>query len=185
MRFDTTFQEQTFKGRCFEEEIERCVFTSCCLEEIDLSELLIVDTIFEGCDLRMAKLDGARLQGVRFVDCRLTGTVFTACSEFALDIALEECDLTFVSFVEMNLSNTSLKGSKLEGADFTGADLSGASLSKCDLLDARFERTNLEKADLRGAANFDIDPDSNRITGAKFDRNSLEGLLRRHSLRLS
>jgi hypothetical protein len=45
------------------------------------------------------------------------------------------------------------------------------------LTGAVFDRTGLEKADFREALNFRIDPETNRIKGARFDLDGLPGLL--------
>lgn len=61
--------------------------------------------------------------------------------------------------------------------EFTEADLHSAIFDACDLHFSTFERTNLEKADLRTAVNFSINPTVNRIKKAKFSRDRLAGLL--------
>jgi len=61
--------------------------------------------------------------------------------------------------------------------DLTECDLSQAVLEGCDLADAVFERTILEKADLRGALNYSIDPAMNRVKKARFSLEGLPGLL--------
>jgi uncharacterized protein YjbI with pentapeptide repeats len=50
-------------------------------------------------------------------------------------------------------------------------------LVSCDLLDARFERSNLVKTDFREAINYSIDPNNNSIEGAKFTSIGALGLL--------
>ena len=66
--------------------------------------------------------------------------------------------------------------------DFTDADLSGASLDKTDLQLALFENTNLEKADLRTAYNYSINPEINKIKKAKFSLDGLPGLLGKYDI---
>ena len=53
---------------------------------------------------------------------------------------------------------------------------------ECELAGATFDRTNLEKADLRTAYHFIIDPDNNRIKKAKFSESALSGLLTKYDL---
>jgi uncharacterized protein YjbI with pentapeptide repeats len=47
----------------------------------------------------------------------------------------------------------------------------------CNLLHAKFDQTNLEKANFETANYFSIDPRKNRIKKAKFSKDNLEGLL--------
>jgi hypothetical protein len=49
-------------------------------------------------------------------------------------------------------------------------------------LDAKFENTNLEKADFRTAFNYSFNPDLNQIKKAKFAVQGLAGLLLHHQI---
>jgi len=66
--------------------------------------------------------------------------------------------------------------------DFADADLSGAVFDNCDLYQAAFNYTNLEKADFRTAYNYSIDPEINRIKKAKFSISGLPGLLHKFDI---
>jgi uncharacterized protein YjbI with pentapeptide repeats len=61
-------------------------------------------------------------------------------------------------------------------------DFTNASFSECDLRNAIFENTILEKADFRSAINYTLDPEQNRIKGAKFSLQGLPGLLDRYKI---
>ena len=70
----------------------------------------------------------------------------------------------------------------LHEADFTGCDLTGAVFDGCDLRGARFDNTILEKADLRTAFNYSIDPTINRVKKARFALPAVVGLLERFDI---
>ena len=72
---------------------------------------------------------------------------------------------------------TSVTPATRSGADFTGTNLEGVVFDEVDLTDAVFERTRLEGADFRTATGWRIRPDENRVRGAKFRRDDLEGLV--------
>ena len=55
-------------------------------------------------------------------------------------------------------------------------------LSNSDLTDAIFEQTNLNKADLSQANNYNIDPDNNNIKKTKFSKFGLQGLLAKYDI---
>ena len=55
---------------------------------------------------------------------------------------------------------------------------------KMPTLPASFDRTNLEKADLRTANNYTIDPAINRVKKARFAYPGVLGLLRNYDLRI-
>ena len=47
-----------------------------------------------------------------------------------------------------------------------------------------FDQTILIKADLSSAKNFNIDPEMNRIKGAKFSKEGLAGLLKKYDIKV-
>ena len=70
----------------------------------------------------------------------------------------------------------------MKEVDFTESDLTEALFDGCDLNGAIFQRTNLEKANLETASNFNIDPENNRIKKAKFSADGLYGLLHKYDI---
>jgi len=92
--------------------------------------------------------------------------------------------LNFSSFYNLKIKKTQFDTCKLKQVDFVNADLSEAKFYNSDLTASIFENTNLEKADFATAFNFSIDPEKNKITGAKFSANNLAGLLDRYKLNL-
>ena len=60
----------------------------------------------------------------------------------------------------------------------------GAIFDKCDMAKAKFEKTNLEKADFRTAINFTIDPEKNRLKKARFSSAGLPGLLYKYDIEI-
>jgi uncharacterized protein YjbI with pentapeptide repeats len=69
--------------------------------------------------------------------------------------------------------------------DFTQSDLSGADFQGSDLSGVVFSQTNLEKADFRQSQGFRIDPELNRLKGARFDLDGLPGLLDKYGIKIS
>jgi len=45
-----------------------------------------------------------------------------------------------------------------------------------------FSRNNLSGVDFRTASNFAIDPEDNKMKGAKFSSENLEGLLKKYGI---
>ena len=66
--------------------------------------------------------------------------------------------------------------------DFTEADLTSSLFDNCELAGARFERTILEKADLRTSRNYSIDPELNKIKKARFSYPGVLGLLSKYEI---
>ena len=69
---------------------------------------------------------------------------------------------------------------------FPGKDaiLKKVLIKNCDLSKANFLNTNLEKADLRGSLNYIIDPERNKVFGAKFSLSEISGLLDKYGIQI-
>ena len=70
----------------------------------------------------------------------------------------------------------------LKEIDFSESDLSMAAFNNCDLLNASFVRTMLEKTDFRTAINYSFDPELNKVKKAKFSVAGIAGLLSKYNL---
>ncbi|MBK8053378.1 MAG: pentapeptide repeat-containing protein [Saprospiraceae bacterium] len=66
---------------------------------------------------------------------------------------------------------------QLQETDFAEADLTNVIFDTCNLEQANFDRTTLEKADFRSSYNYTIDPEINRVKKAKFSVFGISGLL--------
>mgnify|MGYP000486278921 CR=1 FL=1 len=64
----------------------------------------------------------------------------------------------------------------------TNADLSKTNFNDCNLKDAVCENTILEGSDFSTAYNFNLNPDKNKMKGAKFSRATIDGLLLVHQI---
>ncbi|MDD5674490.1 MAG: pentapeptide repeat-containing protein [Chitinivibrionales bacterium] len=167
-----------------EGEYENCTFTNCDFSNTDFADRHFMDCAFEDCNLSMVKLFGTALQEVAFKKCKMLGLHFENCQAFGLSVRFEDCNLDHSSFFKTRLKKTLFKNTKLIEVDFSGCDLSGAVFDACDLTRATFENSVLEKADLRSAYNFSIDPEKNRIKKAKFSLAGIAGLLDNYDIEI-
>lgn len=163
-------------------EFEHCVFRGLPWMDADLTKARFTDCRFEQCDLSNAAVKSTAFRTVEFAGCKLLGVQFEQCNTFLLALRFENCRLDFASFRALVLKGTQFNTCGLAEADFSGTDLSKAAFGDSDLAGAVFEGTNLEGADLRDARKFAIDPERNRIKGARFSLNVLPGLLMRHGI---
>ncbi|MGZ4037731.1 MAG: pentapeptide repeat-containing protein, partial [Bacteroidia bacterium] len=154
----------------------------CDFSGADLSDFKFINCNFNGCNLSLARLNKAALRDVTFKDSKLLGLQFDACNPFGLAFSVENCALDHSSFYKSKLKKTIFKNSQLRECDFTECDLSQSVLDNCDLNAAKFERTILEKADLRTSFNYSIDPELNRIKKARFSQSGIAGLLDKYDL---
>ncbi len=112
----------------------------------------------------------------------MLGLSFDTCSDFGFEMHCKRCILQHSIFYKMDLRQCSFEHCNLSEADFGEADLSDAVLSDCNLERTVFRYTNLEKANLIGATNFTIDPDINKLKGARFSASEVIRLLDKYGL---
>lgn len=163
-------------------EYENCIFKQCDFSRSDLSGKKFFECEFTDCNLSMAVLHNATIRDCRFKDCKMLGMLFEKCSDFALSFSFDNCILTHSSFYGRKCRNTIFRKCQLHECDFSGSDLSGSSFAECDLLNARFEQSVLDKCDFRGAFNYRIDPELNRMKKARFSLEEVPGLLSRYDI---
>ena len=174
---------QTFTGADLKEkpltkgEYEACTFNDCDLSSSDLSEFIFDGCTFFRCNISLAKLRRTALRDVIFRECKMVGLHFEDCEQIGISFVFEECLLNNSSFYGMKFKKGIFRKSSLKEADFTDSDISGSLLEGCDMLNATFSGTNLEKADLSTSFNYSIDPTSSKIKKAKFSQSGLSGLL--------
>ena len=166
-------------------DYENCRFTNCNFAETDLSKITFIDCVFDNCNLSAANINGTSFQETKFVNCKLLGLHFENCNSFLFTVQFDHCLLNLSGFYKMNLKAFQFTNCSLQEVDFTEADLSSAVFHECNLLGAMFDQTNLEKADLRTAINFSIDPERNKLKKAKFSITGLIGLLHKYDLIVS
>jgi fluoroquinolone resistance protein len=68
----------------------------------------------------------------------------------------------------MKLKNTLFRNSDLREANFAQSNLAAAIFENCNLERVLFQKTNLEKANLLTSYGYTLDPEDNKIQGAKF-----------------
>tara|TARA_R110002072_G_scaffold125612_9_gene261848 strand:+ start:846 stop:1268 length:423 start_codon:yes stop_codon:yes gene_type:complete len=136
------------------------------------------------CDLSNSDLSNSAFKEVHFESCKMLGLNFKDSIPFLLKIDFYNCNLSHSSFFKLPLKNSVFKNCNLEEVDFEECDLSSANFSNSKLLNAQFYKSKLLKTDFSKAMDFSINPEDNFMKGAIFNRNSLEGLLHNHKLKI-
>lgn len=178
------FQDQTFNGNDAlpKGEYENCQFHNCNFSNANLSEIKFVNCEFKGSNLSMANIAGAGFIDVIFKDCKMLGLRFDTCNSFGLAFSFDGCQLDHASFFKTKIKKTNFKNCRMDGVDFGECDLTQSLLENCNLLNAVFDKTNLEKADLRSSYDYSIDPENNKIRKARFSRSGVIGLLNKYDI---
>ena len=187
---DKLIVDQIFEGIDFTEnsikiaDYDGCTFLNCNLSKESLSGLHFFDCHFKDCNLSNVQLFGTSFKEVAFHDCKILGTFFENCDRNFFEVDFEGCQLTLSSFFGLSLVNTKFKNCDLVDVDFTESRLTGVQLLNCNLEKAIFERTILNKADYRSSINYSIDPERNKINGAKFSLIDIRGLLNKYKIEI-
>jgi len=184
IRIDQIYNKQDFSNQKLPARAyDGCTFEYCNFTVADISVITFLDCKFIACDFTkvMMKQTSFRDDCV-FENCKLLGANFSNCNSFMFSVAFTGCILSYASFYGFETKNMRFVDCKLMGTDFTDAILTGSEFLKCDLTDAIFDQTNLEKVDFRTAQHFTIDPFNNKLKEAKFSKDGLAGLLTRHNL---
>jgi len=100
-------------------------------------------------------------------------------------MTFQSCLMNLTSFYQLKFKQKTFTNCSLNEADFTESDLTESNFNSCDLKRAIFDRSILIKVDFTTALNFRIDPENNRIKGAKFSKENLSGLLSKYQLKIS
>ena len=184
---DASYHRRTFTAEdavdlaLDESEFELCTFTGCDFSRRTAMNAVFRDCRFEHCNFAMVKLGVAVLRDAVFVGCKLTGVDFSADGDFT-SFSFTDCLLDYAIFHRLKIKRTQFVRCSLTEADFSGADLTSAHFAECDLAGALFDQTNLEKADLRTAHSFAIDPERNRLRKAQFSLFGVTGLLAKYGI---
>lgn len=165
-------------------DYERCSFRNCDFSDSDLSGINFTDCIFDGCNFTLVKLLQTTFRDAKFINSKLLGLHFEDCNTLMVSFEFYGCNISLCSFYNMKLKKTVFSYSLITECDFSKADMSLSEFRDCDLLLSTFSNTNLEKADLRTAVNYSIDPDRNRLRKAKFSLQGLPGLLEKYDLNI-
>lgn len=163
-------------------DYENCLFSYCDFSSSNMSAVNFINCTFSHCNLSLAKINQTSFRNVKFENCKLLGLHFEYSNDFLFEVAFENCLLNLSSFYKLKMKKTSFKQCEMHEVDFTETDLSAAIFDDCDLMGSTFEQTNLEKADLRGALHFSIDPELNKIKKARVSQATIAGFLDKYDL---
>ena len=183
---DKIYKNKDFTSQVLERaEYDNCTFINCNFEGCFLSAFSFLDCNFEDCNLSNIKVKDATFKDVVFLNSKMLGVLFSDCNQLLFSASFTDCVLNFSSFYKIKLVSGNLKNCICDQVDFTEANFSKTNFDNCDLKNAVFEQTNLEQANLFSAINYSINPERNKIKGAKFSKDQISGLLDTYKIIIS
>jgi uncharacterized protein YjbI with pentapeptide repeats len=182
--FDEAFEGLDLRGQPLEGiEFNGCTFVSCQLAGVRLKGTRFIDCTIKDSDLSNADVKGAGFCDVRVFGSKLIGIDWTAATRVQ-HLAFERSVLSYGNFTALDLRKLKMTDCVVREAFLTEANLAEADCRRSDFAGARFSRTNLTKADFRGAQNYAIRADDNLIKKARFSLPEAVALLHGLEIRL-
>ena len=185
---DNYFDSEIFDGIDFtKEKIIKgeyidCVFEHCNFENVHISNIQFIGCEFIDCNLSNVIVTNTSFKEIQFTICKMIGVKFNECNPLLLQMSFTICNLSYSSFYQLKIPNSVFNECKLEEVDFTETNLTGSWFNISELKNTIFDSTNLEKANFITSINFSIDPEINKLKGAKFSRENVMGLLVKYGI---
>ncbi|MGE5439275.1 MAG: pentapeptide repeat-containing protein [Bacteroidota bacterium] len=167
------YLHENFTGRNYSDsELKDTEFTDCAFEKMNFEKTRFKYVRFENCTFNKCNLGLIKITGCRFIDCKFTDCKLIGINwqeaEAPIEIKMEKCKLDYSVFYGLDLRRIEITESFAKEVNFENADLSKGKFTGTDFSLSKFKNTNLSFADLREAANYDINPEFNKIKKAKF-----------------
>jgi uncharacterized protein YjbI with pentapeptide repeats len=178
---NTEYEKQSFSDLIWDHQlIEETTFLSCKFDKCDFHEshfknCVIRDCQFQQCDLNIIQVDGCTFQNVTFKKSKLIGINWskaawgkTSFHQLIKKINFIECIINYNTFMGIHLPKITIEKCIAKEVNFHEADLSSSNLRYTDFEGSIFSHTNLTKADLSKAENYNIDPMQNTLKKTRF-----------------
>ncbi len=127
---------------------EQCVFKQVGMSATTLTQMHLVDSRLNACDLANAIWSQADFLRSELVGCRMTG--FQSVEARYQDVLFKDCQAMLAQFRFATFKAARFEDCDLSNADFQGADLTGVAFIHCDLQQVEMSGAKLMGADLRG-----------------------------------
>ncbi len=153
-------------------EFINCRFNNCNFSGLHLQEARIINCEFISCDLSLLQVPNSSFAGVIFSDSKLIGVDWTRANwvreVLGNSLTFNKSILSHSTFIGLTLKGVKFVDCVAHNVDFRETDLSQSDFSGTDLTDSLFHKTNLTMANLELARNYQISPELNKITKARF-----------------
>lgn len=155
-------------------------------DECSFSDCKLVECTFDKCAFIDCKLKESVLSTINPIDSRFLRPQFSTCKVMGFDwsktgklqdLSFVDCQIDYSNFSSLALPRTRVIRCSAKEVRFVEADLSDSIFTDSDLQGSTFFKTNLSRADLKGAKNYEIDVGNNVIKGARFSLPDVLSLL--------
>lgn len=160
--------ERVVSGKTF----TSCTFTNCIFTKTVFEDCTFESCTFDKCDLTMIKVKSSSFRQIKITNSKAIGILwYDAKSPFTkhpLTIICTDSNISYSSFYGVNLKKAKFNRCMAKEVDFSECNLTEAEMERSDLEGSRFVNCDMTCASLKGAQNYFIDIQSNKVKGAKF-----------------
>jgi fluoroquinolone resistance protein len=184
---DRTFRDLRIAGELRDAAFHDCVFQGCDLREARLVGCRFADSDFLECDLGLASVENTAFEGVTIEAGHAVGinwSVARVHPNRPLEVDFKDSVLSFATFERLRLRRRRFEGCTVHEAIFAGCDLTDASFRGSDLGGTEFRDCDLSGADLRKAHHYAIDVRRNVVRGLLVYLPEATGLLQGLGVRI-
>jgi uncharacterized protein YjbI with pentapeptide repeats len=175
--FQEKFAKLSVTGETIHEKtFEQCEFNACSFIECRFEKCRFLNCTFNSCVVSAVDLTNSRFIDPKFAKSKVLGIDWTKTKEIS-EPAFNECQINYSSFKMLKIPRTKIIKCEAKEADFTETDLTDGDFKNTDFEHSRFFKTNLTRADFKGACNYLIDVRTNTIKKACFSLPEAMGLL--------
>lgn len=158
-----SLSNETIKSKEFEEcELNGCSFIDCKFEKCKF-----INCKFNDCILSAINPVDSCIAEIKFSKCKVIGCDWTKTSQIQ-GVNFTDCQINYSNFAMLKLPKIIMINCEAKEVDFTETDLSDGSFTGTDFERSVFFKTNLTKANLKGAVNYCIDPRNNTLKKTHF-----------------
>ncbi len=161
------------------QEFAECRFENCEFETLHVKNCKFIDCTFTECRVINPVFDYCTMTGNDFMSCRLFGINWGNLSAgFVAPVErLEDCQLKYNNFVNMNFPKFTFSGNDILESLFGDCNLSHSKFSACHLNRTEFFRCDLTGADFENAEGYTVDISNCKLKGAVFSFPEVVNLL--------
>ncbi|HIW97615.1 MAG TPA: pentapeptide repeat-containing protein [Candidatus Tidjanibacter gallistercoris] len=180
-----TFRKETDTAFLREGTVcDGCTFDRCTVAGRHLNGIVLLDCRFDGCDFSLSSLAGTVTDGVAFSGCKMTGVAFGERSGTCrLSASFAECILDNALFQYLEAPRSMFRHCRMRGTVFDRCMMKETLFEMCDMHEASFSDCDLTGTDFLTSDGFTLDPETNRLRGARFAVASLPGLLAKYRIK--
>ncbi|MDC1105588.1 pentapeptide repeat-containing protein [Prolixibacteraceae bacterium] len=162
-----------------------CQFKQIDFSSVDIKGFEFEDCEFIGCNFSMVDLTGTSFRSVIFKECLMQGVAFQGVNPFLLSMDFNNSRLDQSVFLNMDLRACSFINTQFKHGIMESCRLCKVNFDDTDLDQTLFYRCDLTQADFRSAIHLVIDPDNNKMKGAKFSTQTALGLLSKYQIKIT